>query len=114
MAIHHALSGELINIRPLGSAFRSARTVTLYKMQHLEVLRMVLLTGKEIPEHKVAGELTVQWLEGSVEFSIGIPRDVMRLGDLECLGRRRLSFAQGGRRQLDSGHPAPSSRLGRS
>lgn len=85
MAIHHALSGELINIRPLGSAITSARTVTLYKTQHLEVFRMVLLTGKEVPEHKVVGELTVQCLEGSVEFSIGTTRDVMRSGDLKCL-----------------------------
>ena len=85
MCMHHALSGELIDIRPLGSAITSARTVTLYKTQHLEVFRMVLLAGKQMPEHKVAGELTVQCLEGSVEFSIGTTRDVMRAGDLKCL-----------------------------
>ena len=85
MAIHHALSGELINIRPLGSAITTARTATLYKTQHLEVFRIVLLAGKEMPEHEVVGELTVQCLEGSVEFSIGTTRDVMRVGDLKCL-----------------------------
>jgi quercetin dioxygenase-like cupin family protein len=85
MSIHHALSGELINIRPLGSALETARSSTLYKTQHLEVFRMVLLAGKEIPEHQVLGELTVQCLEGSVEFSIGSTRDVMRSGDLKCL-----------------------------
>lgn len=85
MAIHHALSGELINIRPLGSAITTARTATLYKTQHLEVFRLILLAGKEMPEHEVVGELTVQCLEGSVEFSIGTTRDVMRPGDLKCL-----------------------------
>ena len=85
MAIHHALSGELIDIRPFGSAIAGARTATLYKTQHLEVFRMVLLAGKEMPEHKVTGELTVQCLEGSVEFSIGTTRDVMRPGDLKCV-----------------------------
>lgn len=85
MAIHHALSGELIDIRPLGSAISSARTTTLYKTQHLEVFRLILLAGKEMPEHQVSGELTVQCLEGSVEFSIGTTRDVMRPGDLKCL-----------------------------
>ena len=85
MAIHHALSGELINIRPLGSAITTVRTATLYKTQHLEVFRMILLAGKEMPEHEVVGELTVQCLEGSVEFSIGSTRDVMRPGDLKCL-----------------------------
>lgn len=85
MAIHHALSGEMINIRPLGAAVATTRTATLYKTEHLEVFRMVLLAGKEMPEHQVVGELTVQCLEGSVEFSIGSTRDVMRSGDLKCL-----------------------------
>ncbi len=85
MAIHHALSGELIRIGPLGAAIATTRTATLYKTQHLEVFRVVLLEGKEMPEHAVAGELTVQCLEGSVEFSIGTTRDVMRSGDLKCL-----------------------------
>ncbi len=85
MAIHHALSGELINVRPLGDAIKEARTATLYKTQRLEVFRLILLAGKEMPEHLVSGELTVQCLEGSVEFSIGTTRDVMRAGDLKCL-----------------------------
>ena len=45
MAIHHALSGELINVRPLGAAVATTRTAALYKTQHLEVFRMVLLAG---------------------------------------------------------------------
>ena len=85
MAIHHALSGELIDIKPLGEALKATRTTTLYKTQHLEVFRMVLLTGKQMPEHRVVGELTVQCLEGNVEFSIGTTRDIMRAGDLKCL-----------------------------
>lgn len=85
MAIHHALSGELINIRPLGGAMATTRTATLYKTQRLEVFRMVLLAGKEMAEHKVVGEMTVQCLEGRVEFSIGTTREVMHAGDLKCL-----------------------------
>ena len=85
MAIHHALSGELIDIRPLGEAIKVTRTSTLYKTQHLEVFRMILLAGKQMPEHSVVGEFTVQCLEGSVEFSIGTTRDIMRPGDLKCL-----------------------------
>jgi quercetin dioxygenase-like cupin family protein len=85
MAIHHALSGELIDIRPLGDAISTARTSTLYKTQHLEVFRMIMLAGKQMAEHQVVGEFTVQILEGSVELSIGTTRDVMRPGDLKCL-----------------------------
>lgn len=85
MAMHHALSGELISIRPLGTAIAKSVTAALYKTQHVEVFRVVLLAGKELPEHQVDGEMTVQCLEGSVEFSIGTTRDVMRSGDLKCL-----------------------------
>ncbi len=85
MAIHHALSGEMIDIRPLGGEITAARTSTLFKTQHLEVFRLVLLAGKEMPEHQVVGELTVQCLEGCIEFSIGTTHDVMRAGDLKCL-----------------------------
>ena len=85
MAVHHALSGELIDIRPLADKITNTRTVALYKTQHLEVFRMILLADKEMPEHKVPGELTVQCLEGSIEFSIGTTRDVMQAGDLKCL-----------------------------
>ena len=59
MAIHHALSGELINILPYNNAILSTRFTTLYKTQRLEVFRMVLLAGKDMPEHQVSGELTM-------------------------------------------------------
>lgn len=85
MAIHHALSGEMIDIKPQGEALKATRSTTLYKTQHLEVFRMILLAGKQISEHQVVGEFTVQCIEGSVEFSIGTTRDVMRAGDLKCL-----------------------------
>ena len=85
MAIHHALSGELIDIRPLGDMIAAARTTTLYKTKHLEVFRLVLLAGKEMPVHKVVGEVTVQCLEGRIEFCIDTTCDVMQSGDLKCL-----------------------------
>ncbi|MCW2312266.1 uncharacterized protein (DUF2249 family) [Rhodoferax antarcticus] len=68
-----------------GDAISSTMTSTLYKTQQLEVFRLVLLAGKEMPEHQVVGELTVQCLEGSIEFSIGTTHEVMRAGDLKCL-----------------------------
>jgi hypothetical protein len=55
MALHHALSGELIDIRPLKSNLKNATTKTLYKSNQLEVARIVLLEGKKIPNHQVYG-----------------------------------------------------------
>ena len=85
MAIHHAASGELIDIRPLGAALKTEPTKALYKSQHLEVFRIVLLAGKSMPEHRVDGELTVQCLQGRIEFSVAGTNQVMRQGDLICL-----------------------------
>ena len=34
MAIHHALSGELINIRPLGGAITTARAAMAHKTMY--------------------------------------------------------------------------------
>lgn len=85
MAIHHAASGELIDIRPLGSALQTEPTKALYKSQTLEVFRIVLLAGKSMPEHRVDGELTVQCLQGSIEFSVAGATQLMRQGDLICL-----------------------------
>ena len=85
MALHHASSGELIDIRPLRGEFKSAITKTLYKSRQLEVFRMVLLAGKTMPAHRVVGEVTVQCLEGSVELEVAGARQLMREGDLECL-----------------------------
>jgi quercetin dioxygenase-like cupin family protein len=68
MAIHHASSGEVIDIRPLGDRIGESQTVTLVKTDQLEIIRLMLPAGKEIPAHKVAGPITVQCLEGRIEF----------------------------------------------
>ena len=69
MAIPHAASGEVIDIRPLVDQLAGAVTCTLVKSDRLEVIRLVVPAGKLIPPHKVAGPITVQCLEGEVEFS---------------------------------------------
>ena len=69
MALPHARSGQIIDISPLGSGLRSAVSTALFKAEDLEVMRLVLLSGKGIPPHKVAGEVTIQCIEGVVEVS---------------------------------------------
>ena len=85
MALHHASSGELIDIRPLGDTLRQAVTKTLYKSDHMQVFRLVLPAGKTAPAHSVDGEITIQCLEGAVELSICDVIRAMRPGDLVCL-----------------------------
>ena len=69
MALPHAQSGQIIDVSPLGSGLRSAVSTALFKAEDLEVMRLVLLSGKGIPPHKVAGEETIQCIEGVVEVS---------------------------------------------
>lgn len=69
MAIHHASSGEIVDVRPLGAAVASTITSVLVKTAALEVIRLVVPAGKDVPEHKAPGEITVQCLEGAVDFT---------------------------------------------
>jgi quercetin dioxygenase-like cupin family protein len=69
MAIHHATSGEIIDIRPLGAALAKSITTVLVKTAAVEVIRLVVPAGKDIPEHRARGEITIQCLEGAVDLT---------------------------------------------
>jgi quercetin dioxygenase-like cupin family protein len=68
MEISHIKSGEALQLS-LGTALSGAKTTTLIKTTDLELIRLVLPAGKIIPLHKAPGEITVQCLEGRVEFT---------------------------------------------
>lgn len=53
---------------PLGKAVGAAKSTTLLKSDGLELIRLVIPAGKEIPPHQAPGEITVQCLEGHVAF----------------------------------------------
>ncbi len=67
MSQHHPAPGELIDLAPLGDRFNDVAPIALLRTDDMEVMRLVLPKGKSIPEHRVAGELTLQCLEGTVE-----------------------------------------------
>jgi quercetin dioxygenase-like cupin family protein len=69
MAIPHAKPGEVVDVRPLGSALASSQTTTLVRTDQVEVIRLVVPAGKDIAEHKAKGEIVVQCLEGRVTFT---------------------------------------------
>jgi quercetin dioxygenase-like cupin family protein len=53
---------------PLGGGLRAAASATLVKTAGIELIRLVIPAGKEIPPHRVPVELTVQCIEGHVSF----------------------------------------------
>src|SRR5262249_26776350 len=69
MAIPHAEPGEVVDVRPLGSALASSKTATLLRADQVEVRRLVVPAGKEIAEHKAKGEIVVHCLEGKVAYT---------------------------------------------
>ena len=69
MAITHAQPGDLIDVRPLADTLAGAKTKTLIKTPHVEVIRMVLPAGKILSKHKAPGEIIVQCLEGEITFT---------------------------------------------
>ena len=81
MAQPHAVSGQIVNVGPLGDALQDSRTQALIKAPQLEVARLVLAAGKGLPEHQVRGEITVQCIEGRVEFSAHGATQILVAGD---------------------------------
>jgi quercetin dioxygenase-like cupin family protein len=82
MAIQHLASGEMINVLPLGDKLAQTPTTAFFKDAHLEVLRLVLPTGRHIPGHAVDGPITIQGIEGEVSVDMAGTKKIVRPGDL--------------------------------
>ena len=70
MAIPHAQSGTVIDIQPLGTSLADTITSMLVKTDRFETIRIVMTSGKELPEHRAPGMIIVQCIEGEVEFHL--------------------------------------------
>ncbi len=82
MATARALPGEVIDIRPFGNALATSATAVLVKTDTLEIVRLVVLAGRRVAEHRAKGGITVQCLEGSVEFTVGDDARRLDAGDM--------------------------------
>jgi quercetin dioxygenase-like cupin family protein len=88
MALQHAAQGEVIDVRPYGAALGEVRSIALFKSQDLEVIRLVFPAGHHMPAHKVAGEVTIQCIEGAVQVhSDGAPARELPAGHLMFVAR---------------------------
>jgi len=77
--------GDLIDARPLGTRLASAHTRTLVRTAALEVVRLIVRAGHEIPQHKANGELIVQCIEGRVAFTAQGETQMLEAGKLLTL-----------------------------
>lgn len=85
MSMPHAASGEMIDVRPLGAPLHGKVSTTLVRAEHIEVFRLVLPAGKATPEHRAAGAITIQCLEGVVEFEAHGRKQLFRPGSMVYL-----------------------------
>lgn len=82
MALPHASSGQVVDILSSEGTLPSPNSFALFKSEQLEVMRVVLPAGKAFPPHRVAGEITVQCLDGRIDFSIDGVSQELRAGQL--------------------------------
>jgi len=95
MAIPHAAPTEVIDVRPLGVALKQAFTKTLVKTETLEVIRIVVPAGKHFDSHRVAGEITVQCLEGRIQFTADGTQHELASGQMLYLAGRTEHSLEG-------------------
>ena len=88
MAIPHLESGDIANLQALDGETPRNQSTALFKTAQLEVIRLVLPTGRSMPLHSVAGEITVQCLEGRIEFTVP--------GRVQTLQAGQLLYLRGG------------------
>lgn len=87
MALPHVSSGQALDIRPLGHRLLTERTSALFKSLDLEVMRVVLLTGRSLPTHQVPGEVTIHCLEGTLDIELKNSTERLEMGELLFLKR---------------------------
>ena len=81
--------GEVVNLYSLKDDMPEDATLALMKTSDMEAIRMVLPKGKEITEHSVDGEISVQCLEGKTEFRVEGKSHILSSGDWLYLSRNQ-------------------------
>jgi nucleotide-binding universal stress UspA family protein/quercetin dioxygenase-like cupin family protein len=90
-----AQPGDVVDVRPLGPALAAARTTTLARAEGLEVVRLVVRAGEDVPERKAEGVLVVSCLEGRVTFTALGKAQALQAGELLYLPARESYSLRG-------------------
>lgn len=82
MALPHAASGQPVALWRAGEDRTQFSSIALAKTAQLELIRLVLPKGKAMPEHKVAGEITLLCLEGELLLEAEGAARTLRAGEV--------------------------------
>jgi quercetin dioxygenase-like cupin family protein len=78
MSVPQPKLSEVIDVRSAGPTPSGAPSTTLAKTATLEVRRLTLPKGREIPSHQACGEISVHCLEGRIAFTAdGMMRELL-------------------------------------
>jgi nucleotide-binding universal stress UspA family protein/quercetin dioxygenase-like cupin family protein len=80
-----ASPGETVDVRPLGAALASAHARTLLRSPTVEIARLIVRAGQEIPQHTSKAEIIVHCLEGRVSVTALGKTRVLEAGMLIAL-----------------------------
>ena len=89
MAVHHAGSGEVVDLRPLGAKLHDERTTAIVKTDTFEAVRLIVPAGREIAFHRVDGEITLFCIEGCVRLGLSDAEFELSAGPMGLPRRRR-------------------------
>lgn len=91
----HIKAGEVVNLDTLKQDMSPDSSYALIKTPDMEVIRMVVPAGRDVEEHSVAGEVSVQCLRGEVEFYIGDETKKLTKGSWLFLNRNQPHALKG-------------------
>jgi quercetin dioxygenase-like cupin family protein len=69
MATHHASPAEIVDLGTWAQDMPNEQTKAIVKTDEMELARLVIPAGKQIPTHKVSGPIIVHCLNGKIEFT---------------------------------------------
>jgi quercetin dioxygenase-like cupin family protein len=82
MATHHASPAEIVDLGIWAQDIPNEQTKAIVKTEEMELVRLVIPAGKEIPTHKVSGPIIVHCLDGKIEFTAMGTTQVLISGQL--------------------------------
>lgn len=69
MATHHASPAEVVDLETWAQDLPNEKTKAIVKTDEMELARLVIPAGKEIPTHKVTGPIIVHCISGKIELT---------------------------------------------
>lgn len=82
MALAHATSGQVIALTRADEDITQFSSTALTKTEQIELIRLVMPAGKDMPEHYVKGEITFQCISGQIAFIMGATTDTLTGGKM--------------------------------